>query len=207
VSVLHVFDMDGTLLRGTSASIELARHAGVSEQVHLLEKLSAAGELSNVEFHRRTHPLWQRLTEEVIDTAFVQAPWIGHLRTVFDDIERRGETAVVVSMSPLFFVERLTRWGAKRVFASHNPIGADFAEAHILEDEDKVHIVERLIGDGFDRDRVVAYGDSYTDLPLFRTGLRTVAVNATPALEKLATARYRGDDLREAYALARSLLD
>ncbi|OPX04994.1 HAD family hydrolase, partial [Gordonia sp. i37] len=89
MSVLHVFDMDGTLLRGTSASIELARHTRVSEQLDVLEKLSAAGELSNVEFHRRTHPLWQGLTDTEIDTVFTAAPWIGHLRTVFDDIAGR----------------------------------------------------------------------------------------------------------------------
>ncbi|MBY4574892.1 HAD family hydrolase [Gordonia paraffinivorans] len=207
MSVLHVFDMDGTLLRGTSASIELARHIRVSEQLDVLEKLSAAGELSNVEFHRRTHPLWQSLTDADVDTVFSAAPWIGHLRTVFDDIASRGEIAIVVSMSPLFFVERLIGWGARAVFASHNPIGGPFDESLILEDGDKVAIVQRYAHEtGIDSGRVVAYGDSYTDIPLFRSGVASVAVNGSDAVEALAVHRYRGDDLRKAYALGRSLL-
>ena len=195
MTVLHVFDMDGTLLRGTSASLELARHGGADDVVHDLERLSAAGRLANVEFHRRTHPLWQNLTPQLIDVAFEQAPWISHLRTVWDDIARRGETAIVISMSPLFFVQRLSRWGAGQVFASDNRIGAPFDETLILEEG------------GFSREQVVAYGDSYTDVPLFRTGLHSVSVNATPALERLASRRYCGEDLRGAYRLARSLVD
>jgi phosphoserine phosphatase len=208
MSVLHVFDMDGTLLLGSTASVELARLTGGSEEIDLLEELSAAGKLTNVEFHRRSHPLWQGLTADVIDAAFAEAPWIANLRAVWDDITARGETAVVISMSPLFFVERLSRWGAASVYASHNPIGSPFDETLVLEDFHKVEIVERLVADGgFARGRVVAYGDSYTDLPLFRTGICSVAVNATAAVEELAVRRYRGDDLREAYALARSLID
>lgn len=208
MSVLHVFDMDGTLLLGSTASVELARHTGVSDQIDVLEKLSAAGELTNAEFHRRTHPLWQELTAEIIDAAFDKAPWIGHLRAVWDDITERGETAIVISMSPLFFVERLSRWGASRVYATPNPIGSPFDEALVLEDFHKVDIVERFVVEGgFVKDRVVAYGDSYTDIPLFSTGMRSVAVNASPSVEALAARRYRGNDLREAYALARGLID
>ena len=40
-----------------------------------------------------------------------------------------------------------------------------------------------------------------SDLPLFRTLPRTVAVNASPALTELAAYHYRGDDLREALRL------
>lgn len=208
MSVLHVFDMDGTLLLGSTASVELARHSGVSEQIDVLETLSAAGELTNVEFHRRTHPLWQGLTADVIDAAFTKAPWIGHLQAVWDDITTRGETAIVISMSPLFFVERLSRWGVTRVYATPNPIGSPFDETLVLEDFHKVEIVERVVADGgFAKDRVIAYGDSYTDIPLFRTGMRSVAINASAEVEALAARRYRGDDLRRAYSLARSLLD
>lgn len=208
MSVLHVFDMDGTLLLGSTASVELARYLGISEQIAILEKLSGAGELTNIEFHRRSHPLWQGLTADVIDTVFAQSPWIGHLRAVWDDIAARGETAIVISMSPLFFVQRLSRWGAARVYATDSPIGSVFDETLVLEADHKVDIVERVVADGgFDKDRVVAYGDSHTDIPLFSTGIRSVAVNASAAVEALASLRYRGNDLREAYALARSLIE
>ena len=53
----------------------------------------------------------------------------------------------------------------------------------------------------------MAYGDSMSDQPLFAALDNTVAVNADPALETAARVTYRGDDLRDAYTEARTLLD
>jgi phosphoserine phosphatase len=46
-----------------------------------------------------------------------------------------------------------------------------------------------------------------SDLPLFAVLENTVAVNADSELERAARVAYRGEDLREAYAHGRSLLD
>lgn len=56
---------------------------------------------------------------------------------------------------------------------------------------------------GIAADRIVAYGDSRTDVPLFQSRVLSVAVNATTAAEQLVHISYRGDDLTEAYELAR----
>ncbi|MDV8015942.1 HAD-IB family phosphatase [Rhodococcus sp. IEGM 1241] len=207
MNVLHVFDMDGTILPGTSASIELARHTGALPAIDELEQLSAAGQLSNTEFHRRSHPLWQNLTDDIIDEVFHNSPWIDNLQPVWADIIARGETLVVISMSPLFFVQRLTAWGPSAVFASHNPIGSPFEDSGVLEDYHKVHIVDDLTRThNIEPHHVIAYGDSYTDIPLFRTNITSIAINATPLVESLATHRYRGNDLTAAYTLARTHL-
>jgi hypothetical protein len=46
-----------------------------------------------------------------------------------------------------------------------------------------------------------------SDLHLFAVLDNTVAVNADAALERAARVAYRGEDLREAYAHGRALLD
>ena len=46
-----------------------------------------------------------------------------------------------------------------------------------------------------------------SDVPLFAVLQNTVAVNADAALERAARVVYRGEDLREAYAHGRALLD
>ncbi|WP_445497220.1 hypothetical protein [Photorhabdus sp. SF281] len=38
MKILHVFDMGGTLLRGTTASLEIARTMNYLTELHLLEK-------------------------------------------------------------------------------------------------------------------------------------------------------------------------
>jgi phosphoserine phosphatase len=51
----------------------------------------------------------------------------------------------------------------------------------------------------------VAFGDSGSDIPLFRRLRYTVAVNASPALRSIA-ASYDGNDLMEAFELVPQVL-
>ncbi|MFC6987442.1 HAD family hydrolase [Streptomyces cirratus] len=132
------------------------------------------------------------------------------LPEVLADIRRRGEHAVVVTMSPDFFAGRLTALGVDEVVASAFPplpLRTAPDPAGILTPADKVVAVERVRSRlGLDRDACAAYGDSVSDVPLFRALEHTVAVNADGVLRALARHRYDGDDLRAAYLLARSAL-
>ncbi|MCD2191456.1 hypothetical protein [Actinomycetospora soli] len=76
----------------------------------------------------------------------------------------------------------------------------------ILTPGDKVRLADaERAARGLPLSACVAYGDSGSDVPLFAHLTHTVAVNASPGLA--AAADYRGNDLREAYALGRALLD
>ncbi|RMI46208.1 HAD family hydrolase [Streptomyces triticirhizae] len=75
----------------------------------------------------------------------------------------------------------------------------------ILTPADKVTAVDRVrTALGLGRDSRTAYGDSGSDIPLFRELSHTVAVNADDALRQLARCHYDGDDLWAAYRIARS---
>ena len=50
MGALHVFDMDGTLLRGTSAAIEISRRVGRLEPLAELERGFATEEISAADF-------------------------------------------------------------------------------------------------------------------------------------------------------------
>jgi phosphoserine phosphatase len=207
MTALHVFDMDGTLLRETSASIELARHLGEEELLFQLEKQSFEGKLSNLEFHTHTNTLWRKLTPQLVRQVFDGSPWIGGIAQVWKDIVERGEQVIVISMSPLFFVELLRPWGAP-VYASHNPIDGPVDPTRVLEAESKVTITLEIAAQArISPERIVAYGDSRSDEPLFRHVGASVAMNAIPSLETLAFASYRGEQLCEAYQLGRAQLN
>jgi phosphoserine phosphatase len=60
---------------------------------------------------------------------------------------------------------------------------------------------------GVGQDDCVAYGDSASDIPLFRRLRNTVAVNGTNSLKAVAAASYDGTDLRGAYQRGRGLLE
>ncbi|QIS08728.1 HAD family hydrolase [Nocardia arthritidis] len=204
---LHIFDMDGTLLRGTTASLEISRGLGCLAELLELEARFAAGALDTRGFAAELHCVWADLTPTVVAAAFDAAPWIGGLAEVLADIRARGEHSMVITMSPDFFAGRLGALGVDRIVASRFPplpfrIAPD--PEHILTPAHKVIAAEKACAElGLGRERCIAYGDSDSDIPLFRHLRRTVAVNATAKLRELALLHYDGDDLREPYRAVR----
>jgi phosphoserine phosphatase len=204
---LHVFDMDGTLLRG-AASVELSRYLGTYEAANLVEEAWLRGEISDVAFWERVLPLWAGITEEEIDEAFEAAPWIDGVAEVFADIAARGEHSAVISQSPLFFVRRLTRWGAGSVHGAGVEPGGRSGEDLLLTVQHKVDITAALLTElGLTPHDCVAYGDSTSDVLLFEWLPHSVAVNAKSVVREIATAVYDGPDLHGAYAAGRAVLD
>ena len=211
MGALHVFDMDGTLLRGTSAAIEISRRVGRLEPLAELERGFASEEISAAEFALATRALWHDLTADVVAEVIANAPWIDGIEDVCRDIAARGERSMLITMSPNFFADHLGARGIDVVRASRFPplpFAAPVDPAGILNPADKVRLAEEeRAAHGLPRHACVAYGDSMSDLPLFAVLENTVAVNADSELERAARVVYRGEDLREAYAHGRSLLD
>jgi phosphoserine phosphatase len=202
--------MDGTLLVGTTASLQIARHLGCTQDLASLEARFAAGKLDTRGFAAAIVQLWGSLTQQAVADVAGASPWLNGIREVCADVRKRGERSVVITMSPDFFARQLLEFGFDDVAASRFP-ALPFREpldpAGILTPADKVRIAaEMRARHGLPLSRCVAYGDSMSDAPLFRRLTKTVAVNADHHLAELATLSYRGDDLAGAYQLGRSLL-
>ncbi|WP_328361129.1 HAD-IB family phosphatase [Streptomyces sp. NBC_00445] len=204
---LHLFDLDGTLLHGTSAPMEISRQLGLEAETVLLEQAISAGRIGPPEYATRVHGLWADLTEAHVSAAFEGAPWLTRIRDVWAEITARGDYCAVVSLSPSFFVERLTAWGAQAAYGSRFP-ALPFTEpvdpAGVLSAAAKVEIADMLCETfGVTRGDCIAYGDSSSDTALFGVVPVSVAVNADYVLSGLATHSYKGRDLWEAYELVR----
>ncbi|MFF0475254.1 HAD family hydrolase [Streptomyces sp. NPDC004284] len=204
---LHLFDLDGTLIRGSAAAVEISRQLDLVEEIAALEEGFLRG-LTPDEFAVRAHALWAALTPEQVAAAFEGAPWLAGIREVWADIRARGDRCAVISLSPDFFVERLLDWGADTVHGSLWPAVPFTEPIHrpgILNARAKVRIAGELcVRYGVDPADCVAYGDSMSDAELFAIVPETVAVNADHHLAGLARHSYSGGDLREAYALVRN---
>ncbi|MFE4574552.1 HAD family hydrolase [Streptomyces chartreusis] len=205
---LHLFDLDGTLLRGTSAPVEISRQLGLELETVALDREVSTGLIGPPEYAQRVHALWADLTEVHVTAAFEGAPWMTRIREVWAEIRGQGDYCAVISLSPSFFVERLTGWGAHAAYGSRFP-AVPFTEpvdpAGVLSAEAKVRIADLLCAEfGVTRAECVAYGDSGSDKALFGAVPVSVAVNADHHLAGLATHTYMGMDLWEAYELVRS---
>ncbi|WP_173092702.1 HAD family hydrolase [Actinomadura verrucosospora] len=208
---LHIFDMDGTLLTGTTANLQLARHLGTLTELHALEARFAAGTLDTRGFSTEIHRLWHHLTPDHVTAAYTASPWLTGIPDVCADIRARGEHSAVITMSPDFFARHLLDLGFDHVIASRFPplpfTTAPLDTSGILTPDDKVRIAEELrTRHGLTTGQCLAYGDSMSDAPLFRHLTNTIAVNADHHLAGIAALDYRGTDLTAAYTLARTLL-
>ncbi|WP_414168568.1 HAD family hydrolase [Streptoverticillium reticulum] len=205
MSRLHLFDLDGTLIHGSAAAVEISRQLGAEPGIGELERAFAAGELSPPQFAALAMELWKELTEAQVAAAFDAAPWMDGIQEVWGEIRARGERCAVISLSPSFFVEKLLDWGADAARGSHWP-AVPFREpldpSGILDAAAKVRIADELCAEyGLGRADCVAYGDSMSDASLFAVVPVSVAVNADHHVRDIATHAYAGRDLREAYAL------
>ncbi|MFD4711661.1 HAD family hydrolase [Streptomyces sp. NPDC058430] len=204
---LHLFDLDGTLLHGTSAPVEISRQLGLEAEAVALDREIGAQRIGPPEYARRVHALWERLTPEHVTAAFEGAPWLTGIRETWAEIRARGEYCAVVSLSPSFFVERLTGWGAHAAYGSRFP-AVPFTEpvdpSGVLSAAAKVKIADRLCEQfGVSRAECLAYGEALSDVELFGVVPVSIAINADQHVAALATHSYAGRDLWEAYELVR----
>ncbi|MEV6954021.1 haloacid dehalogenase-like hydrolase [Streptomyces sp. NPDC051183] len=206
MSTLHLFDLDGTLMYGSAAPVEISRQLGLTAEIAELERAFGAQEIGPHQFSVAAQGLWSGLTPVHVRAAFDGSPWLSGIREVWQEIRERGDYCAVISLSPSFFVELLLEWGAHAAHGSlfpEVPFTRPVDAAGILTPEGKVMVADRLCAQfGVSRSDCVAYGDSRTDAALFDAVPRSVAVNARPYLAERATHVYTGRDLREAYQLA-----
>lgn len=204
---VHVFDMDGTLLRST-ATIVLARHLGHAEAGESIERRWGEGDISDTEFWTTLLEICQNATSDDIDAAFHNAPWMNGIAEVFADIQSRGETVIVISQSPTFFVDRLQSWGAHETYGSSVKPGTPLSDTATLMPEAKVAITNAVLEKRqLSAADCVVFGDSSSDIELFKTFGHSIGVNASPLLQGLAAQHYVGTDMRQAYAMGRELLN
>ncbi|MGK4906432.1 HAD family hydrolase [Streptomyces albus] len=206
---LHVFDLDGTLMRHTTAALELARQAGCHARVQHLEQELASGVIDHARFAELAHAAWRtQLTADHAQRAFAAAPWLQGMKDVFADIRRRGERSAVLTLGPDTFAHHLGRY-ADHIIATPYPAPgsrAPFRTGTALRPGDKVTATQRLQTElGLSSEHTIAYGDGPTDQPLFAAVGLAVAINPSPALPADAThLTYRGDDLSTPYEAVRA---
>jgi phosphoserine phosphatase len=204
----HIFDMDGTLLHGTTASVLLAAALGRSEELEALEQRFASGTATAVQFARALHEMWGVVAPEVAREAFAAAPVLANVREVLAEIRRRDERSCLITMSPDYFAEQFLEFGFDAVFASRFPRSADtpLDESSILSPEDKPRLAARFCAEhGLALEDAIAFGDSMSDVFLFEAvGIR-VSVNGDHHLAERSDVAVQGTDLRVAYRAAREI--
>lgn len=201
---LYVFDMDGTLLPHTTAMIEIAKITGHSTELAHLEQKFTARQISGKLFSHELFKIWKKkLSPELIQEAFVKAPKLNNIQTVLQKIAVQGGISCLVTCSQDFFAQHFYDYGFDFIYAStgFNFHTHKFNSFQSLEADDKLQITKQLCRKlNLSFAETAAFGDSISDVPLFKNLSHTVSINGDHHIKEIASHHYNGLDLLQAFS-------
>ena len=188
---LVVMDMDSTLIR-IEVIDELARIAGVGEQVAAITERAMNGELDFDGSLRARVALLKGLPEAALTEVYRTIPLTPGARTLVKVLKRLGFRTAVISGGFRFFTDRLKEeLGLDYAFANGLEIrdGAVTGElvGPIVDGTRKAELLEEIAArEGITLDQSIAIGDGANDLPMLgRAGLG-IAFNAKARVREQA---------------------
>lgn len=199
---LVAFDLDGTLIPGTTVSLSLAHHLGYEAELEELERQFRDGEIGNsviADFEaERLRGLPVAEVEEVIG----RIPLIQGLSETVEALKSDGITAFIATITGSF-APRVYQ----RRFGFDGYCGTEVGEAdgrltgtvvRYCDEFDKLdHVKAECARRGLEARHCAALGDSRSDIPLFHWAGRSLAINASPAARAAAQSSIETSDLRD----------
>lgn len=201
-----VFDLDGTLLRGTTVSLLLAQWLGRAREISELERAFGAHEISN-SVVADTSAAW--LADRSIAEAWrvlENGPWIGGMTETLKALNTGGVRLLLGTITWSFAAEMLReRHGFAAVSGTEMSIADGVLSGVVgryFDEHDKARFVEEWCAEnGHSMSDVAAIGDSRSDVPLFCRAGMSIALNATADARAVATHVLDTDDLRDVLRL------
>jgi phosphoserine phosphatase len=204
-----VFDLDGTLLRGTSVSLHLAEWMDQGELIAELERRFHAGEISNREVADVSASWFAGITPEEVWAELEGGPWIEGIEETVGALLAAGCQVLLGTVTWRFAAEMLgRRYGFHAVSGTEMELegeGLSGTVSRYFDEFDKVRFVEEWCeAHGHPLEQVAAVGDSRLDVPLFERVGFSIALNATEDARAVATRAVETDRLTD---LLEHLLD
>jgi phosphoserine phosphatase len=204
-----VFDLDGTLLRGTTVSLLLAEWLGKAEEIAELERAFHAHEISNSVVADTSAGWFEGKSTAEVWRVLTDGPWIDGMAETFRALDAAGVGLLLGTITWRFAAEMLReRYGFTTVSGTEMQVSDGVLSGTVsryFDEHDKVRFVaEWCAQNGFSMSQVAAIGDSRSDVPLFRCAGMSIALNATPDARAAATQVLDTEDLRDVLVLLQS---
>ncbi len=188
---LVCFDMDSTLIEAEVID-ELAKHAGVGDQVAAITEQAMQGEIDFTESFRRRVALLKGLDESVLKTIAEQLPITEGAERLISTLKALGYKTAILSGGFTYFGHYLQqRLGIDYVHANELAIenGKVTGEVKgiVVDGLRKAELLRELAAlENLNLEQVIAVGDGANDLPMLNLAGLGIAFRAKPIVKESA---------------------
>lgn len=190
---LVCFDMDSTLIQ-TEVIVELAKHAGVGDEVDKITEAAMNGKIDFNESFKQRIALLQGLSEDVMQEVAEKLPVTEGAERLFRTLKKYGFKTAILSGGFTYFGKYLQRkFDIDYVFANELEIvdgkltGKHTGE--IVNGEVKAEWLKKIaFKEDIHLEQVIAVGDGANDLPMINIAGLGIAFHAKPTVK--ANARH-----------------
>ena len=197
---LVCFDLDGTLIPGTSTSLFLAEKLGHGQNAMALEQRYRNNEINNLQIADGSAGFFQGVTLATINQYYRAVPKIQNIGAVVDWLHERQIAVILASITWSFFVEMFaSEFGFDSFCGTEMEIDdgvlAGKVKNYCTEFDKLEFFLKACEAKGISPEDALAVGDSRSDHPVFRASGASVALNADRRTQMLATHSLITDDL------------
>ena len=188
---LVAFDMDSTLIEAEVID-ELAKLAGVGEQVSAITERAMRGEIDFSESFRARVALLEGLEESALERVASELKITEGAEHLISTLRTLGYKTAILSGGFSYFAKHLqARLGMDYVYANELDIAQGVVtgkiQGEIVDGARKAQLLRQLADDlGIDLQQVIAVGDGANDLPMLSIAGLGIAFRAKPLVQKSA---------------------
>lgn len=203
---LILMDMDSTAIQ-IECIDEIARLAGVGEQVSAVTAAAMQGKLEFADSLRNRVALLKGAPVSILDTVAANMPLMPGLTLLVDGAKAAGWKVAIASGGFTRFAGKLQQdLGLDHIEANEMGVEGEtlsgLVHGRIVDSQVKAQTLQKLQADyGIAATQTVAIGDGANDLPMLKLAALGVAIHAKPIVREQAQVAIRQGDLETVLCL------